>query len=170
MGKRTDMSRKGKSAENAAGTPESYEKGDGWLDDYLPYQLYRATNRLNVRLQGRLRTIGINLSQWRVLSVLRSYGTLTIGRIVEATLMEQPTVSRVVVQLEQEGMVSRRVSEEDSRMVDITITAKGAEAFDSIRSSAYRHEKLALEGLDQKQLDALRETLLHIERNIDLYE
>lgn len=164
------MSKQGKSAVQSTSAPNDYAKGDGWLDDYLPYQLYRATNRLNVRLQGRLRAIGINLSQWRVLSVLRSYGTLTIGRIVETTLMEQPTVSRVVVQLEQDGLVSRNVSDADSRMVDITITLKGAEAFDSIRSSAYRHEKLALEGLDQKQLDSLRDTLRHIELNIDLYE
>lgn len=140
------------------------------MDSYLPYQLYRVTNRLNVRLQGRLKAIGINLSQWRVLSVLRSYGTLSISRIVDYTLMEQPTVSRVVVQLEHDDMVSRRASTEDSRMTDVTLTAKGAEAFDSIRESAYRHEKMALEGLDESALKALRETLQNIERNIDLYE
>ena len=53
-----------------AGRKDAFDKGDGWMDDYLPYQLYRVTNRLNVRLQGRLKAIGINLSQWRVLSVL----------------------------------------------------------------------------------------------------
>lgn len=164
------MSRQSKSKADAGTGTAALEAGDGWLDDFLPYQLYRATNRLNIRLQGRLRATGINLSQWRVMSVLRSYGTLTIGKIVESTLMEQPTVSRVVAQLEQEEMVQRRVSGEDSRMVDITITAKGADLFDTVRQSAYRHEKLALEGLDAKSLEALRETLRRIERNIDLYE
>lgn len=154
----------------SAAAKDDFDKGDRWMDGYLPYQLYRVTNRLNVRLQGRLKAIGINLSQWRVLSVLRSYGTLSISRIVEYTLMEQPTVSRVVVQLEQDDMVTRRVSAEDSRMSDITLTAKGAEAFDAIRESAYRHEKLALEGLDEALLLSLRETLQRIERNIDLYE
>lgn len=144
--------------------------GDRWMDDYLPYQLYRVTNRLNVRLQGRLKSIGINLSQWRVLSVLRSFGTLSISGIVEHTLMEQPTVSRVVVQLEQDAMVARQTSAGDSRMTDITLTAKGAEAFDSIRESAFRHEKMALDGLDPARLDALRETLRQIERNIELYD
>ncbi|SMF60937.1 MarR family winged helix-turn-helix transcriptional regulator [Allosphingosinicella indica] len=148
----------------------AFKKGDRWMDDYLPYQLYRVTNRLNVRLQGRLKAIGINLSQWRVLSVLRSYGTLSISGIVDYTLMEQPTVSRVVVQLEQDGMVTRRISADDSRMSDITLVAKGAEAFDAIRESAYRHEKMALEGLDAELLSSLRKTLQRIERNIDLYE
>jgi len=164
------MPRESRSAQDAKGRSDAFDTGDGWMDAYLPYQLYRVTNRLNLRLQGRLKAIGINLSQWRVLSVLRSYGTLSISGIVEHTLMEQPTVSRVVVQLEQDGMVSRRVSAEDSRMTDITLTRKGAEAFDTIRESAYRHEKLALEGLDQASLDTLRETLRRIERNINLYD
>ncbi|MGF7146598.1 DNA-binding MarR family transcriptional regulator [Sphingomonas zeicaulis] len=162
------MAKDSRSARSVAG--KTLADGDRWMDDYLPYQLYRVTNRLNVRLQGRLKSIGINLSQWRVLSVLRSYGTLSISGIVEHTLMEQPTVSRVVVQLEQDAMVARQTSAGDSRMTDITLTAKGAETFDSIRESAYRHEKMALDGLEPARLDALRETLRLIERNIELYD
>ncbi|HEX7114900.1 MAG TPA: hypothetical protein VF193_07185, partial [Steroidobacter sp.] len=40
-----------------------------WLDDYVPYQLYRVTNKLNARLLKRLKRMRINTSQWRVLSV-----------------------------------------------------------------------------------------------------
>ena len=80
-------------------------QGNGWLDDFVPYQLYRVTNKLNARLLKRLKTMRINSSQWRVLSVLRAYGPLSIGRIVETTLMEQPTTSRVVAQLERVGHV-----------------------------------------------------------------
>jgi DNA-binding MarR family transcriptional regulator len=156
--------------ESKAGEPVDLEKGDRWLDSYLPYQLYRVTNRLNVRLQGRMRALDINLSQWRILSVLHSSGTLSISGIVEQTLMEQPTVSRVVVQLEKDGMVERRVSSEDSRMIDITLTPKGAETFTSIRQSAYAHERIALEGLPPETLDLFRETLRRIESNIDIYD
>ena len=62
--------------------------GNNWLADYLPYDLYRLTNRLNRRLQARLRSQGIKPSRWRVMSVLRSWGTLTVGEVVERTLME----------------------------------------------------------------------------------
>ncbi|WP_165324318.1 MarR family winged helix-turn-helix transcriptional regulator [Rhizorhabdus phycosphaerae] len=159
-----------KHQESKPAGPVDLEKGDRWLDDYLPYQLYRVTNRLNVRLQGRMRALGINLSQWRIMSVLHSSGTLSISGIVEQTLMEQPTVSRVVVQLEKDGMVERRVSAEDSRMIDITLTDKGAETFASIRHSAYAHERIALEGISAETLDLFRETLRRIENNIDLYD
>jgi MarR family transcriptional regulator, organic hydroperoxide resistance regulator len=156
-----------KAAEKAAG---NIETGNGWLEDFMPYQLYRATNRLNMRLLSRLRSIGISASQWRVLSVLRSYGTLTISRIVEHTLMEQPTVSRVIDQLEQEQLATRRTSTEDSRMIEVVLTPKGVEAFEAILPAAQRHQKLAMEGLTASEIKTLRDLLRRIEHNISEYD
>ena len=48
-----------------------------------------------------------------------TYGPMSIGGIVETTLMEQPTTSRVVAQLEREGHVGRRLSDRDSRVAEI---------------------------------------------------
>jgi len=146
------------------------EQGDGWLEDYLPYQLYRATNRLHMRLQSRLRAIGMNPSQWRVMSVLRSMGTMTIGRIAENALMEQPTVSRIVLQLEQEGLVQRRPSSDDSRMTDVALTRSGMAASNKICPAACRHQQLALEGFSEQEIEMLRDMLRRIETNIDLYD
>lgn len=145
-----------------------YENGDRWLDGYLPYHLYRVTNRLNARLIGRLKAIGINASEWRVLSVLRSYGTLSVGGIAERTLMEQPTVSRVVNQLEKQSMVSRSPSLEDSRVTDVTLTDAGNDAFNSIAPSALRHEENALGGFTRQEISVLKKYLERIEANIEL--
>ena len=147
-----------------------FETGDGWIDDFLPYQLYRVTNRLNMRLQNRLRAIGISASQWRVLSVLRSHGTLTIGKIAEHALMEQPTVSRVVDQLEQDLLALRRTAGGDSRMIEVLLTAKGVAAFNDILPSAMRHQQIALNGLTPGEILTLRELLARIEGNIDFYD
>ena len=68
----------GKRAKRAT-SAEPVIKGNGWLDDFVPYQLYRVTNKLNARLLKRLKTLRINTSQWRVLSVLRAYGPLSTG-------------------------------------------------------------------------------------------
>jgi DNA-binding MarR family transcriptional regulator len=144
------------------------EAGDGWLDDFMPYQLYRVVNRLNNRLQNRLKSIDISPSQWRVLSVLRSHGTLTIGKIVEHTLMEQPTVSRVIDQLEKDALARRRTSTEDSRMIEVVLTAQGVEAFEKIFPAAQRHERIAMEGFTAKEIETLREFLVRLENNITL--
>jgi DNA-binding MarR family transcriptional regulator len=144
--------------------------GDYWLDTFFPYRLYRASKKLQLRLQTRLRTMRMSPSQWRVLSVLKSYGALSIGEIVEATLMEQPTISRVVSRLEKHGLVTRRASTRDSRMALISLTLIGAEVFRQIIPAALRHQEQALAGIGRKEIARLVATLEKIEKNIELHD
>jgi DNA-binding MarR family transcriptional regulator len=109
-------------------------------------------------------------SQWRVISVLKAYGALSIGEIVEATLMEQPTISRVVARLEKNGFVTRRPSTRDSRMALISLTAPGVEVFKQIVPAALRHQELALNGIARKEIAQVVATLEKIEENIESSE
>jgi DNA-binding MarR family transcriptional regulator len=141
--------------------------GDLWLDSYFPYRLYRASKKLQLRLQARLRAQRMNESQWHVIAVLKAYGALSIGEIVDATLMEQPTVSRVVARLEKNGLVSRRASTRDSRMALISLTAPGTEVFKQIVPAALRHQDLALDGINRKEIAQVLAALEKIEDNIE---
>jgi MarR family transcriptional regulator, organic hydroperoxide resistance regulator len=141
--------------------------GDLWLDTFFPYRLYRASKKLQLRLHTRLRALRMSSSEWRAISVLKAYGALSIGEIVEATLMEQPTISRVVARLEKNGLVARRPSTRDSRMVLISLTAAGVDVFKQIIPAALRHQDLALEGIARKDIAQLVATLERIERNIE---
>jgi DNA-binding MarR family transcriptional regulator len=141
--------------------------GDQWLDHFFPYRLYRASKKLQLRLHTRLRAMRMSSSQWCVISVLKAYGALSIGEIVEATLMEQPTISRVVARLEKNELVARRPSTRDSRMALISLTAAGIEVFKQIIPAALRHQELALEGIARKDIVQLIATLERIEENIE---
>jgi MarR family transcriptional regulator, organic hydroperoxide resistance regulator len=141
--------------------------GDLWLDGFFPYRLYRASKKLQLRLQTRLRSLRMGFSQWTVISVLKAYGALSIGEIVEATLMEQPTISRVVARLEKDGLVSKRASTRDSRMVLISLTTAGIEVFKQIVPAALRHQEIALEGIGRKEIAQVIATLEKIEENIE---
>lgn len=144
--------------------------GDLWLDSFFPYRLYRASKKLQLRLQSRLRAVRMSSAQWRVISVLKAYGALSIGEIVEATLMEQPTISRVVARLEKNDWVARRPSTRDSRMALISLTAAGVEVFKQIVPAAMRHQELALEGIPRKDIAQIIATLERIEQNIEVDE
>lgn len=144
--------------------------GDNWLDSFIPYRLYRTSRKLSGRLQNRLRALSMNPSQWKVISVLKAYGALSVGEIVEATLMEQPTVSRVVIRLEKAGHVWRRAADRDSRMVLISLTGSGVEVFNQIIPAALRHQEQALQGIGRKELAQLVATLERMERNIESHD
>jgi DNA-binding MarR family transcriptional regulator len=153
-----------------SGRTTALSEGDQWIDGFLPYQLYRVTSKLNAKLIGKLKANHINPSQWRVLSVLRAFGTLSVGRIVDLTLMEQPTISRVVAQLEQDGLLARRWSDADSRVLEVTLTGSGLAAFNEVIPTALRHQELAFQGFSQKEIAALSGMLGRIEKNLEYYD
>lgn len=145
----------------------SGERGDAWLREFVPYLLYTTTNKLNRRLRGKLRAEGINIGRWRVLAVLRAFGELNVGRIVDLTVMEQPTVSRILVQLENEDLVARRTSSVDSREVLVRLTGAGNRAFEAIYPTAKSHQLHAIEGFTRKEVQTLIELLRRIQANVD---
>ena len=147
-------------------TAKRRESGDKWLDAYVPYQIYRITNRLNQRLRSRLRRQPISVSRWRVLGVLRAYGTSTINEVAELTVMEQPTVSRTITQLVRDGLVSRRAAKRDSRFMEVSLTRAGRRAFDAVHPIAIEHETTALRGFSKTEIRTLKNLLARVQENI----
>ena len=142
-------------------------QGDDWLADYLPYLLFRVSNRLDLKLREALRKLKISIWLWRVLAVLRAYGTMTIGQIAHATAIEQPTVSRVVAQLASKGWVERETRRHDSRYVHVTLTREGGKALAEILPAALRHETRALEGISAQDKAKLKQLLETVWANIE---
>lgn len=145
-------------------------RGDKWLRSFVPYLMYRITSQLNMRIRGKLRNSGINLARWRVLAVLRAYGEINLGRVVELTVMEQPSVSRIVTQLVIEGLVKRKLAKTDSRFVLVRLTAAGEKAFKSIYPTAETHQDLALRGFTKTEISTLIGFLGRIQKNIEVEE
>ena len=141
-----------------------------WLGKYVPYLIYRITGHLNRRLRKRLRRSGINIARWRVLAVLQDSGQLNIGQIAEHTLIEQPTVSRIVDQLEREGLAVRKTGSKDSRFVQVRLTPAGVEAFKLIYPIAIRHQELALQGFKPQEIKTLTGFLERIQKNISTFQ
>jgi DNA-binding MarR family transcriptional regulator len=154
---------------SAQASSQTAGQGDRWIDSFVPYQLYRVTAKLNAKLMAKLKATNINPSQWRVLSVLKAYGVLSLSQIVELTLMEQPTVSRVVAQMEHDGRLVRRPSPTDSRVLEISLTEVGVSAFNEIVPTALRHQELGFKGFSRKEIETFCGMLARIEENLEYY-
>jgi DNA-binding MarR family transcriptional regulator len=137
-----------------------------WLGKFVPYLIYRITGHLNRRLRKELGRSGINIARWRVLAVLEDHGRINISRIAKHTLMEQPTVTRVVDQLEREGLAARETAGGDFRVVEVALTRAGKAAFKKIYPIALRHQQLALEGFKPHEIKDLIAYLERIQNNI----
>jgi len=143
-----------------------HENGDHWLGKFVPYLVYRITSQLNRNLRTGLRRSGINIARWRVLAVLQDHGRMNMSQIVERTIIEQPTVSRIVDQLEREGLAFRETCDRDSRFVHVTLTQAGEKAFREMHPIASSHQEQALQGFTQQEIKTLIGFLERIQNNI----
>ena len=95
------------------------------LDKYFPFLINQVTAYTNRRLREAFKSKNITISRWRVLAILIALGPQKIGELCALTCMEQPTVSRVVDQMERDGLVIRRLDSDDNRMVIVHMTPAG---------------------------------------------
>ena len=92
---------------------------------------------------------------------------MNMGQIADRTIIEQPTVSRIVDQLEREGLAFREICDEDSRFVQVMLTQAGEEAFREIYPTASRNQEQALQGFTQQEIKTLISFLERIQNNIE---
>lgn len=139
------------------------------LSDSIPYVMYRIVNKLNQNIHERLRrSVGITLSTWRLLSSLKSRGTCTVGELAACTVMRPAVVSRILTQMEKQGLVRRRQSKADHRVVQITLTHKGERLFQAAFTIAGQHRDDALRGLSASDTASLLAMLRTLQRNIGI--
>lgn len=126
---------------------------------YWPHYLSRLINILNLRLLQTLRNHGMTVPQFRVVQVLDSRGTASIGEISADAVIEQSVVSRIVSQLEALGLAARRKRKSNSRIVDVYLTPLGDETFRQIVPSSKAIIDGATSVLSKAERGALEEML-----------
>ena len=136
------------------------------INDFLPYLLNRIATRLNHDLLEDLRPLRITVSRWRVLAVLMARNGRSIGELAVYTVTKQSALSRVVDQMERDGLVARRPGKADSRVVEVYLTAAGRKLFEVILPKALKHFGRALDGFSREDAKTLTELLHRVLDNV----
>lgn len=72
-------------------------------------------------------------AQWRALSLLETEGAQRVGELARRSRTTQPGMTRLIGQLDADGLVDRSADPEDSRATVVTITDAGLDALRSWR-------------------------------------
>ncbi len=70
---------------------------------------------------------------WQVLSHLELSGALTQNEVATSTGQHPASISRLLVDLERQGLVRRRRDASDQRRIQVVLTRQGRERLDGIR-------------------------------------
>lgn len=129
-------------------------------------------SRVNARyiqaLERRLKPMGLDMPRWRVLISLYEEQYLSVSEIAEYSLMKLNTATKVVQRMVADDMLATRISPEDGRVTEVTLTKHGdrmrqiglAEAEQILAASFINitpEELVLLNGLMEKVLTRLNE-------------
>jgi len=95
-------------------------------------KLARASATFGHRTLDDIRLYGLTQPQFGVLESLGHLGEVTLGELSRKTLSSCGNITVVVDNLEKEGLVLRRHSREDRRVIHVQLTPKGKKLFTAI--------------------------------------
>ncbi len=131
----------------------------------------QSTARLaRTALASRLLSHGFYAGQDQIMMALDRENGQTPGQLASRLGVRPPTITKTINRLQAQGVLEKRSSESDARQSHIFLTETGAQAIRAIEKSVRKTEKLALKGLDKKDVKALSKLLSKIEANLSELE
>ncbi|PPF88271.1 MarR family transcriptional regulator [Subtercola sp. Z020] len=131
--------------------------------------LVSVTHRLT-RLAAQATGESTSPAAWRTLSVLTSAGPMRIGELANASRVSQPTMTKIVANLNELEWIKRIADSSDARAWQIAIAPKGQNALNDWRYRLGAALEPLFSDLTHRELEVLAEATDLIGDRIDVQE
>lgn len=115
------------------------------LDGFLPYRISGLAQRLartqTTFLESRF---GLNQAEFYVLVQLQGAASVSVRDIHARLDLDKPAVSRAAGRLAARGLIKKRTSPADRRLVDLSLTGKGRAMVAELAAAAIAHHDALL--------------------------
>jgi MarR family transcriptional regulator for hemolysin len=129
-------------------------------------QLTRAAKVLSRAFEEELARAGGSLPTWLILLSLKSRSWRTQRELAEALGIEGPTLTHHLAGLERTGLVRRTRDPGNRRVQRVELTEAGDATFHRLRRAASSFDQRLRSGLDDREIQELRELLARLLSNV----
>ena len=130
-----------------------------FVDGYLGYLLGQANHALYKAFDGQVRAAGLTSIEWRVLATLHDGEPLTVSQLAHEVLSKQPTVTKLVQRMCEQGWLSLQGDPADQRRTLVAVTPAGKRLVKPLVAQARQHETRVLRSLGSTEKAALLQLL-----------
>jgi DNA-binding MarR family transcriptional regulator len=130
-----------------------------FVENYLGYLLGQANHALYKDFDAQVRAAGLSSVEWRVLATLHDSDPLTVSQLAHEVLSKQPTVTKLVQRMCEQGWLRLLADPADQRRTLVTTTSAGRKLVVPLVERARAHEATALRGLPAADKAALKKLL-----------
>lgn len=129
-------------------------------------RLQSAARLSRTALAARLLSHGFYAGQDQIMMALDEEDGQTPGQLAVRLGVRPPTITKTINRLQAQGVLEKRASDSDARQSHIFLTESGAQAIRAIEKSVRKTQKIALKGLDKKDIKSLSKLLSKVEGNL----
>ncbi|MGH6616641.1 homoprotocatechuate degradation operon regulator HpaR [Sphingomonas sp.] len=123
--------------------------------DSLAGTLLAAREAVMAPIRPMLRDAGVTEQQWRVLRVINDAGSIEPTALAEAALLFAPSVTRILKELVERGLIVRTPDPEDGRRSFVTLAEPGRALLDETSKRTIRQLDRYAAAFGQERLAAL---------------
>jgi DNA-binding MarR family transcriptional regulator len=137
------------------------------LDRYVPAFITFIANKLsNSATVVYQRNFGVNITEWRIMSLLAIEPGIPASRICNVIGFDKGPVSRNLAMLQKRGLVVIRTAPDDGRTHAISLTARGRVVHDKVFAAAIERERRLLSCLKKDEREILIDMLRRLHENL----
>ena len=133
--------------------------GGRFVDGHLGYLLGQANHALYKNFDSQLREAGLSSIEWRVLATLNDSPPLTVSQLAHEVLAKQPTVTKLVQRMADQGWLTLQADPSDQRRTLVGASASGRKLVRPLLEKARAHESEMLRALPPPEQAALKKLL-----------
>ncbi len=138
------------------------------LEKSVGFLLNRAARSMKRGLEARLVEYGITATQYVVLALLAKKDGLSQTQLGNRLSFDNPTVTGVIDRMERDGLVERRRTSDDRRVINIFLSDKARTILSDINTIAEEVNERALDSYSNKEKAALINMLTTIWKNMNV--
>ena len=139
------------------------------LDKYIGFVLNNATRKFSQFAVSFFKPYDITPEQAGIIRRLGEEEGITQKDLSIRMAKDQTNITRILVQLERKGLISRNQSEEDKRAFLTCLTDKGKNLNENIMPAEEEIMDIALSGISEERRALLKEIVSEVVENINNY-
>jgi DNA-binding MarR family transcriptional regulator len=119
------------------------------------FDLRKATRAVSRLYDDRLRTCGLNITQYSMLCMIEYGQQISVSTLSRYMVMDQTSITRALAPLERDGLIRRRAGS-DQRMRIVSLTKKGTKLITKAKPHWDEAQKIFLDLIGDQRWTVMR--------------
>src|ERR1700722_8169444 len=132
-----------------------YRAGNYSMRKSVGYLMRMSVNRVLPQMEALFQDQELSFSQWTTLVALHDGRISTAGDLAHNICHDAGSLTRLIDQMVERGLVSRRRSESDRRVVSLALTPRGSSLVEGLAPKVMHFWNKLLSGFSHQEVDTL---------------